>query len=219
MTSRTLHRIIGVVLILPMVGWAVTGFVFFIKPGYGGAYELLSVKTYPLEGAAPIGLGLGLRQAQATPSLSRGENQAELRSWLEYRVFRTILGEHLLVRTATGWQHLNPNTLQPMPAPSDEEVRRLVTDAFASNPLRYGTITRVDSGVISTDTGVEITLDWNRVSLQQRGRDTDRIDRLYKVHYLQWTGVTSVDRVLGFVGLSLVLALTVLGVRLALGRK
>ena len=70
-----------------------------------------------------------------------------------------------------------------------------------------------------TDTGVEVTLDWNRVSLQQRGRDTDRIDRLYKVHYLQWTGVKSIDRVLGFVGLSLVLGLTVLGVRLALGRK
>lgn len=201
MTSRTIHRIIGVVLVLPMVGWAVTGFVFFIKPGYGGAYELLTVKTYPLD-----------RPANG-PSLASGE------MWLEYRVFRTILGEHLLVRTAAGWQHLNPSTLQPMPAPSDEEVRRLVTDAFAANPQRYGTITRVDSGAISTDTGVEITLDWNRVSLQQRGRDTDRIDRLYKVHYLQWTGVTSVDRVLGFVGLSLVLALTVLGVRLALGRR
>ena len=192
-------------LVLPMVGWAVTGFVFFVKPGYGGAYELLTVKTYPLEGAAPIGLGL--------------ENQAELRSWLEYRVFRTILGEHLLVRTAAGWQHLSPRTLRPMPAPSDEEVRRLVTDAFAANPPRYGTITRVDSGAISTDTGVEITLDWNRVSLQQRGRDTDRIDRLYKVHYLQWTGNKGIDRVLGFVGLVLVLVSTALGVRLAFGRR
>ena len=188
-----------------MVGWAVTGFVFFVKPGYGGAYESLTVKTYPLEGAPSIGLG--------------PETQAEPASWLEYRVFRTILGDHLLVRTATGWQHLNPNTLQPIAAPSDDDVRRLVTDAFAANPQRYGNITGMAGGVITTDTGVEVTLDWNRVSLQQRGRDTDRIDRLYKVHYLQWTGIKGVDRVLGFVGLSLVLGLTVLGVRLALGRK
>lgn len=207
MTSRSLHRIIGVVLVLPMVGWAVTGFVFFIKPGYGGAYESLTVRTYPLDASAP------------GPNLASREIQAERDSWLEYRVFRTILGEHLLVRTATGWRHLNPSTLEPVSAPSDDEVRRLVADAFTANPQRYGTITRVDSGVITTDTGVEITLDWNRVSLQQRGRDTDRIDRLYKVHYLQWTGVMSIDRVLGFVGLTLLLALTVLGVRLALGRK
>ncbi len=82
-----------------------------------------------------------------------------------------------------------------------------------------GNITRVDQGVISTDTGVEVTLDWNRVTLQQKGRDTDRIDRLYKVHYLQWTGVKGIDRALGFAGLSLVLVLTAFGVRLALGRK
>ena len=205
MTSRTLHRIIGVVLVLPMIGWAVTGFVFFLKPGYGGAYEALAVKTYPLERDEPIGLGV--------------DAQAERRSWLEYRVFRTILGHHLLVRTEAGWRQLNPNTLQPVGAPSDEELKRLVTDAFTANPQRYGSITRVDNGVISTDTGVEVTLDWNRVSLQQKGRDTDRIDRLYKVHYLQWTGVKSIDRVLGFVGLSLVLVLTAFGVRLALGRR
>jgi hypothetical protein len=194
-------------LVLPMIGWAVTGFIFFVKPGYGGAYESLTVKTYPLDGPA------------SAPSSARGETPAEPGPWLEYRVFRTILGEHLLVRTAGGWHHLNPTTRQPISAPTDDEVRRLVADAFTANPTRYGNITRVDNGVITTDTGVEITLDWNRVTLQQRGRDTDRIDRLYKVHYLQWTGVTGIDRVLGFAGLSLVLGLTVLGVRLALGRK
>lgn len=198
MKSRPVHRIIGMALVLPMLGWAVTGFIFFVKPGYGGAYEALTVRTYPLEGAEAI---------TAAPE------------WLEYRVFRTILGEHLLVRTATGWHQLNPMTRQPIAAPSDDQARRLVTDAFAANSQRYGRITGVDNGVIRTDTGVEVLLDWNRVSLQQKGRDTDRIDRLYKVHYLQWTGIKTVDRVLGFLGLSLVLVLTALGVRLALGRK
>jgi hypothetical protein len=203
MRSRTLHRIIGVVLVLPMLGWAVTGFVFFLKPGYGGAYEALTVKSYPMDGA---------------PSIGRG-NQAALHPWLEYRVFRTILGDHLVVRTAAGWHQLNPLTLQPIAAFTDDDVRRLVTDAFTANPERYGSITRVDNGVIHTDTGVEVTLDWHRVTLQQRGRDTDRIDRLYKVHYLQWTGNKSIDRVLGFVGLVLVLTSTALGVRLAFGRR
>ncbi len=177
-----------------MAGWAVTGFIFFVKPGYGAAYEVLAVKTYSMDG------------------LSIGPAQS---SWLEYRALRTVLGDHLLVRTATGWQHLNATSLQPVPAPSDEDVRRLVTDAFGANPARYGTVTTVTNGVVTTDTGVEVTLDWKRLSLQQKGRDTERIDRLYKVHYLQWTGVKSIDRVLGFVGLTLVLALTAFGVRLA----
>ncbi len=189
---------LGLLLLLPMTAWAVTGFVFFVKPGYGLAYESLMVKTYPMQGGLPI---------------------SAASDWLEYRGFRTLLGDHLLVRTTTGWLHLNPGTLQPAAAPTDADVRRLVTDAFTGNPRRYGNITGFDNGVISTDTGVKITLDWARVSLQQRGRDTDRIDRLYKVHYLQWTGVENIDRVLGFTGLTLVLALTALGVRLAFGRK
>ena len=184
-------------LVLPMVGWAVTGFVFFVKPGYGGAYESLAVKTYPLEA---------------------GQSVKTAPEWLEYRGLKTILGHHLLVRTAVEWHHLNPGTLQPAAAPSDDEVRRLVTDAFSANPQRYGNITGVADGVVTTDTGVEVTLDWNRISLQQRGRDTDRIDRLYKIHYLQWTGIEGIDRILGFVGLALLLALTAFGIRLAFGR-
>jgi len=36
-------------MLLPFAGWAVTGAIFFIKPGYGPAYESLSIKTYPLD--------------------------------------------------------------------------------------------------------------------------------------------------------------------------
>lgn len=198
MKSRSLHKIIGILLILPMIGWAVTGFIFFVKPGYGDAYDLLAIKTYPLDGGATI---------------------APKPGWLEYRVFKTVLGEHLLVRSSAGWQHLNPRTLEPLAKPAEDQAKQLVSDAFTANPSRYGRIVSVADDVFTTDTGVEVTLDWNRVSLQQRGADTDRIDALYKVHYLQWTGVKSIDRVIGLVGLSLVLVLTVLGVRLAFGRR
>ena len=194
MTVRRLHRILGIVMLLPFVGWAITGIVFFTKPGYGAAYDALAVTTYPLERPLTV---------QPDPA------------WREVRYLRTILGAHLIVRTATGWVHLNPVTLQPAPLPPDEEVKRLLADAFIASPVRYGRILRLDGGVATTDTGAVITVDWNRLALQQRGRDTDRIDLLYKVHYLQWTGQKSVDKVLGLGGLTLLIALTALGARLA----
>ena len=39
---------------------------------------------------------------------------------------------------------------------------------------------------------------------------------MYRVHYLQWTGVGALDKVLGFAGLTMMIALTALGARLAL---
>jgi hypothetical protein len=194
---RKLHRLAGIVMLLPLAGWAVTGAVFFIKPGYGAAYDSLTVRTYPLENPITV---------RPDPA------------WREVRYLRTILGPHLIVRTDKGWVQLNPATVQPAPAPADEDVKRLLTDAFTANPARYGHIVSMADGVATTDTGAVITFDWNRLSLQQRGRDTDWIDRLYKIHYLQWTGEKTVDKVLGLTGLSLLVALSVLGARLAFRR-
>ncbi|HJQ30855.1 MAG TPA: PepSY domain-containing protein [Pyrinomonadaceae bacterium] len=197
MRARALHRVIGIILLLPFFGWALTGLVFFIKPGYEGAYEALSPKTYPLE-----------RPVTVNPDPA----------WLEFRYIKTVLGEHLLVRTDAGWSHLNPADGRPRAQPTEDEIRALLKDAFSANPRRYGNVTKVSGDTASTDTGVEVTVDWERLSLRQRGADTDRIDLLYKVHYLQWTGVTVIDRVAGMVGIVMVLALTVLGARLAVKR-
>ena len=192
---RRLHRAAGLVMLLPLIAWAATGVVFFTKPGYGAAYDVLPIRTYPLENT------ITLRPDPA---------------WREVRHLRTILGVHLLARTDKGWIHLDPITLQPAAAPRDEDVRRLLADAFTVNPQRYGHIVSLAGGTATTDTGAVITFDWNRLTLQQRGRDTDRIDRLYKIHYLQWTGQKTVDKVLGLAGLVLLTVLTTLGARLAL---
>lgn len=72
---------------------------------------------------------------------------------------------------------------------------------------------------VATDIGVEVTVDWNRPSLQQKGKDTDRIDLLYKAHYLQWTSVTFIDRMVRIAGIVLMSALTTLGAWLAFKRK
>ncbi len=193
MTTRALHRVIGLVMLLPLAGWACTGAIFFLKPGYAGAYDLLEAKTYPLETNIAT---------QTDPS------------WLEARFLKTILGEHLLKRTSQGWLHLDPRSLQPRTEPSPEDIRALVTDAFSANPVRYGNVASIEGNLITTDTGVRIELDWNRLALTQRGKDTDRLDALYRIHYLQWTGFKSVDRVLGVLGILLVLALSLLGARL-----
>jgi len=196
MTTRTLHRIVGLVMLLPLVGWAVTGAVFFVKPGYAGAYEQLALRTYPLDDNLAL----------------RGQ------AWREARLLKTILGTHLLVRTDAGWRNLDAATLKIAPVPQQEKLRLLFEDAFTANPDRYGHVaTQVDQ-TARTTTGVAVTLDWNHMSLQQRGRDTDRIDALYRVHYLQWTGVKPLDKLLGVVGLLLLVALAYLGARLAFGR-
>jgi len=197
MRIRSLHRIIGIILLLPFFGWAITGLIFFIKPGYEGAYEVLAPKTYLINTQLPINPAPG---------------------WQEVRYVRTILGDHLLVRTRSGWVHLDPATNQPREPPRESDLRRLLEDAFTTNPARYGNITGVNDNTVKTSTGVEVTLNWNRMTLQQKGRDTDRIDLLYRIHYLQWTGVRSVDRVVGLIGIALVLTLTSLGAWLAFRR-
>ncbi len=196
--ARKFHRVLGLILLLPFFGWALTGLIFFLKPGYKDAYEMLALKTYPLE-----------------QKLTLAPDPA----WLEIRYLRTVLGEHLLVRTKTGWSQLDPNTMQPQAPPDTAKIKLLLQDACAAHPQRYGNIVSVENNTAKTDTGVEITLDWNRLSLQQKGKDTDRIDLLYRIHYLQWTSISSIDKPLGFIGIVLVMILTMLGIRLALQRS
>src|SRR5689334_11127953 len=122
MKVRKLHRVLGIVLLLPFLGWAATGFVFFLKPGYAGAYESLPVRTYPLSGPCAV------RPAEG---------------WLEVRCLRTVLGPHLLARTGEGWQQLDPlapENGQPRPRPTEAEIRLLLEDAFRANPQRYGSL-------------------------------------------------------------------------------
>jgi len=165
MKARALHRIIGLVMLLPLIGWAITGSIFFLKPGYAGAYDTPQVKTYPLE------TNVALEPAP---------------SWLEFRYVKTILGEHLLARTGQGWQHLDPHSLQPRPAPTPDELRALIADALAANPSRYGHIASIEGDTAITDTDVRVTIDWNRLALAQRGADTDRID--FSIGFITFNG-------------------------------
>jgi len=190
---RRVHTWVGLTLFVPLLAWASTGIVFLVKPGYAGAYEMLSIKTYPVSEAAA--------SANAAPQ-----------SWDEIRRLRTILGDHLLVRSGQSWQQLDPQSLAPRQEPSADDVRRLIADAVTQNAARYGELSTVDGLQAQTTTRVAITLDWNRLSLSQHGEDTEWIDFLYRIHYLQWTRIDAIDRVLGVAGIVLIFALSGLGV-------
>lgn len=192
--ARRWHRRLGLVLALPLLLWAATGIVFELKPGYGAAYAALEVPALPQAGRLVVDLEPG---------------------WLEARVLRSPLGQHLLVRTAAGWRHLDAATRRPWPRPDDRSLEPLIEAALRRDPARFGSLARTAHGVFVTSTGVEVTLDWDRLRLTQRGRDTALIDGLYRLHYLQWTGVRAVDRVLGAVGPLALVALSGLGLGIA----
>jgi len=182
-------------MLLPLITWAVTGMFFFFKPGYSQAYEKLSIETYPIN-----------------TSISPVKNNR----WSEIRIIRSILGEHLLVRDLKKvWHHLDLNTLEPSLLPSERQVRLLVEDAIKHNSERYGDVFFINKEEVVTSTNVAISLNWQTMSLKQKGDDTEFIQLMYKLHYLQWTGFPLVDKFLGSIGLLLVLILAFFGIFLS----
>lgn len=217
---QSLHRYLGLLLLVPLLTWAVTGAVFILQPGYRHAFELLEVATYPLQ----------------TPVRVRSHAQ-----WQELRVLRTVLGKHLLVRNIEGqWQQLHPVSLQPRPVPDTQQLQKLLDDALRHNLDRYGTVIAVEliepghsTDIVSTETetevlsastarevhaltstGVTLTLDWPSLNLRQSGADTEFINRLYSLHYLQWTPNALLNRGLAILALVGLLVLSVVGIRL-----
>ena len=193
--SRRRHRLVGLVLFLPFIAWSCTAVFFLVRPRYEQAYERLEVKQYPL-----------------TESFAETPDP----SWLELRTFRTVLGNHLLVRQGDRWQHLNLDSRQPWQRPDDSTLTRLLEDAFTANAQRYGSVRSIAGDSITTSTGVNIDMDWQTLSFQQQGRDTRWINRIYSIHYLQWTGIGWIDQTVGLSGLVLLIYMTYSGARLSM---
>ena len=190
MSIKKYHRIIGLVMLTPLCIWAITGALFLVKPGWGPAYETLTLQHHPIR------------------------HQIVLQSpdkWLQVRQLRTVIGEHLLVADADGWHQLDPINQQRRALPSPTQLKTLLEQAVMSNPDRYGQIKHINGNIAHTSTGVQITLNWNDMSLHQRGRDTRLISQLYKLHYLEWTGHPIIDATLAVLGLSLLTLLSLLG--------
>lgn len=170
-----------------------TGLVFLIKPGYSDAYGLIEVPTTSFD-----------QSVDFTPPASSKE----------VRLLRTVAGIHILVRNEVGWQQWDEDC--DCARPEDDEIARaLVASAISVNPERYGSIEQQTGMQFGTTTGVRLSLDWGSLRLRQRGSDTDLIDALYRLHYVQWTGVSFLDRAIVLLALSLLLFLVFVGLRLA----
>lgn len=193
MNSKNIHRVIGLLLVLPIIAWAFTGVFFFIKPGYQAAYDQLAVKTYPLDKSFTIPAS---------------------KEWQEVRLLKTILGYHLLVKTNKGLEHLDPISFKAKQIPINTELNALFNDSFLSNPERYGHIVSNDGFKVMTNKGIEVTLNWEQLTLRQKGDDTKRINTLYKIHYLQWTPFKSINQYMGIFALTLLMALTFFGIKI-----
>lgn len=197
------HAYMGLLLLLPLCIWTITGAVFLLQPGYKDAFEQLTVKTHPINKAFEL------------PSSA---------AWQEARYIRTILGWHLLVRDENGLpQHLHPQTYEPWPWPESEMIAILLSDSIAHNSERYGQITAVEKQAqtysATTSAGVEMTLDWLTLELRQTGSDSRFINRLYRLHYLQLTPNPTLNRVLALAVLTLLLAMCFVSLRMLITHK
>ena len=197
MIIRKQHRLLGGILLLPFIAWSLTGVFFLVRPAYEQAYSVLSPKTYS---ADQINIS-------AQPE------------WQEMRLLKTVLGLHLLVKQEGGWQQLDPDSLEVRATPVEADLVRFVEDAISQDTLRYGELLPGESDPFRTSTGVTIAVNWDSLSLYQQGSDTRWIDRIYRIHYLQWTGIAFLDTILGVAGLLLLLLMTATGSAMLLRRE
>ena len=189
MITRKQHRLLGSILLLPFIAWSLTGIFFLVRPAYEQAYSVLSPKTYAVDEI----------NISAQPE------------WQEMRSLKTVLGLHLLVKQEGRWQQLDPDSYEVRNTPIEADLARFVEDAMSQDILRYGELLSGESDPFRTSTGVTIAVNWDSLSLYQQGVDTRWIDRIYSIHYLQWTGIALLDAVLGVAGLFLLLLMTVTG--------
>jgi|TARA_B110000037_G_scaffold73996_1_gene88794 hypothetical protein len=197
MITRKQHRLLGGILLLPFIAWSLTGVFFLVRPAYEQAYSVLSPKTYS---ADQINIS-------AQPE------------WQEMRLLKTVLGLHLLVKQEGGWQQLDPDSLEVRATPVEADLVSFVEDAISQDTLRYGELLPGESDPFRTSTGVTIAVNWDSLSLYQQGLDTRWIDRIYRIHYLQWTGIAFLDTILGVAGLLLLLLITATGSAMLLRRE
>ncbi len=194
MVTRKQHRLLGSIMLLPFIAWSLTGIFFLVRPAYEAAYAPLSPRTYAADTVT----------IEAAPD------------WQEVRLLKTVLGQHILIKQSGIWRQLDPDTLEARATPTQDELRALVNDAIALYPERYGELLLEGAAPLRTTTGVTISVDWDALSLHQQGTDTRWIDRIYSIHYLQWTGIPALDTVLGVGGLILLLLVTLTGLLMLL---
>ena len=195
-------------LVLPLVIWSVTGLLFHLKPGWSRAYDMLSAER-PLDTAPTASV-------DALAAVAGGPVQ-------RLELFGSALGPLYRVSTAAGTVLLDAQLHRRSPL-SIEDARILATDAVAhsSHAADYGALrdARLSGhSVRLTFEDANVDIDRDSALITQRGRDTDRIDWLYRLHYLSWTGNRTLDKLLALTGLALIWLVMIPGLVLFVRRR
>jgi uncharacterized iron-regulated membrane protein len=206
-----IHRWLALALVVLLIAWSVTGLMFHIKPGWQRAYDLLSAERREAQLPADV-VPIATVQRAAGALLARVE------------LFQTVLGPMYRARTASGSILVDARAGVARSPLDPASAQALASDAVArsAQPASYGAVIGTEVTVervrVRFAGGPVVDVDRNDARLSQRGPDTDRIDWLYRLHYLQWTGNASVDRLLPLVGLALIWAVMIPGIALFIQR-
>ena len=214
---KELHRVLGLLLLIPFLLWTATGLLFLLKPGWASAYEMLDAfDPSPLDLGAVLAPGDALRQAGVAEPLQRLE------------LGQTALGPlyRVRLREEGGAARLIDARSGRIVSPLTEDQARAIAAGAASRANareRYGAVVESNGVEDAVDVrfagGAIVTVGRNDLNVSQRGLDTNRIDALYRIHYLQWTGHPSVDRALAIVAIGGTWVLAILGGLLFLGPR
>jgi hypothetical protein len=209
MSWSRVHRYLALVLVVPLIVWSVTGLLFHLKPGWSRAYDMLDAEQ-PLHSTEVTPLST---VTAPIPDVQRVE------------LFGTAIGPLYRLTTATGTTLVDAMSGAKRSPLTEADARILVTDAVGNSREKaaYGEIAKAEvrEGTVrftySKGPIVDVGRDDARIS--QHGADTDRINWLYRIHYLQWTGKKTFDRVLAGVGLALIWLVMIPGLVLAWRRR
>lgn len=175
---------------VPFVLWTVTGLLFHLKPGWDRAYDMLSERS-----GGAIAMDQVVLPAVAVAAAGTGPvTRIELFPSALGPVYRIDRGGEVTLLDATTGVALSPL--------DGDTARAIVVEAVArsAHASAYGTVKHVAAGerevTVQFTGGPVVRVDRASARLSQRGADTDRIDWLYRVHYVQWTGVAWLDRAL-----------------------
>jgi uncharacterized iron-regulated membrane protein len=217
-TFRRFHRLLGLLLALPLLLWMLTGILFNVKYRYTEAYETLRVPAIADWKQAHLSPGdltdHGLVDSDARISIFAHPSNRPAYAGSKSRL-------PVVVDAGSGTA-ISPAT--------EAAARQWVQSAVSASPnaSRYGTpgtvreTTRFSSltgvpdpaFVVAYSGGKTIIIDRLTGEIAQTGQLNDWIDFTYRIHYLQWTPWKPVNIALVLIAVPVVFALAFSGIRM-----
>ena len=218
--SRAAHRLAGLLALLPLALWIGTGLLFHLKPGWDEAYEPLAAPPpgpLPWERVVFSPAALKARGLLDAGPVVLAAHPAGLVAYFGRRDGRPAAADG--------------TSGDAIPPASEETARTYAAAAVAASrhARSYGAIlstaptahrsalTGADDPafLFRTSGGKRVVVDRVTGEVSQDGTLNDRIDLLYRVHYLQWTPWKPANAVLVLAASVLVLLLAATGLRLS----